>query len=103
MHHSHKLQEVQSNAASNVQENHKEKVEPQEQVECNDSCCPFCGFAYVVEEVFKNMVEAIEAADKKRGRGDGSVGMFSWLIVAALAGSPNVLLTNPLWVLVPHM
>ncbi|KAF3627652.1 Kinase superfamily protein isoform 1 [Capsicum annuum] len=58
---------------------------------------------YYFYQVFKNRVEAIEAVDKKRGRGDGSVRMFSWLVVAALAGSLNVLLTNPLWVFVTHM
>ncbi|KAF3645483.1 Peroxisomal nicotinamide adenine dinucleotide carrier [Capsicum annuum] len=58
------------------------------------------GVYYYFYQVFKNKVEAIEAADKKRGREDGSVRMFSWLVVAALAGSLNVLLANPLWVLV---
>ncbi|PHU26785.1 hypothetical protein BC332_05117 [Capsicum chinense] len=33
-----------------------------------------------LELVFKNKVEAITVADKKRGRGDGSAGMFSWLV-----------------------
>ncbi|KAM3339197.1 peroxisomal nicotinamide adenine dinucleotide carrier [Capsicum galapagoense] len=61
------------------------------------------GVYYYFYQVFKNRAEAIAAANKKRGRGDGSVGMFSWLVVAALAGSLNVLLTNPIWVLVTRM
>ncbi|PHT53055.1 Peroxisomal nicotinamide adenine dinucleotide carrier [Capsicum baccatum] len=32
---------------------------------------------YYFYQVFKNKVEAIEAADKKRGQEDGSVRMFS--------------------------
>lgn len=38
-----------------------------------------------------------------KGIGDGSVGMFSSLVVAALAGCMNVLLTNPIWVVVTRM
>ncbi|ONI05294.1 hypothetical protein PRUPE_5G000200 [Prunus persica] len=54
-------------------------------------------------QVFKNKAEAIAVARKAKGHGDGTVGMFSWLLVAALAGSLNVLLTNPIWVLVTRM
>ncbi|XP_027149227.1 peroxisomal nicotinamide adenine dinucleotide carrier-like isoform X2 [Coffea eugenioides] len=54
-------------------------------------------------QVFKNKAEAIAAKNMRKGQGDGSVGMFSWLVVAALAGSLNVLLTNPIWVLVTRM
>ncbi|KAF5956150.1 hypothetical protein HYC85_009006 [Camellia sinensis] len=54
-------------------------------------------------EVFKNKAEAIAIAHRNNGRGDGTVGMFSWLVVAAIAGSFNVLLTNPIWVLVTRM
>lgn len=61
------------------------------------------GVYYYFYQVFKNRAEAMAAANKKRGRGDGSVGMLSWLVVAALAGSVNVLLTNPIWVLVTRM
>lgn len=53
--------------------------------------------------MFKNKAEAAAVARKKRGVGDGTVGMFSWLVVAAIAGSLNVLLTNPIWVLVTRM
>ncbi|THU47040.1 hypothetical protein C4D60_Mb09t11300 [Musa balbisiana] len=54
-------------------------------------------------QVLKNEAEAAAAARKKKGLGDGTVGMFSWLVVAAIAGSLNVLLTNPIWVLVTRM
>ncbi|KAL8132004.1 hypothetical protein AgCh_007767 [Apium graveolens] len=61
------------------------------------------GIYYYFYQVFKNKAEAIAAANRIRGRGDGTVGMFSWLLVAASAGSLNVLLTNPIWVLVTRM
>ncbi|GLT35336.1 hypothetical protein SLA2020_098010 [Shorea laevis] len=61
------------------------------------------GIYYYFYQVFKNKAEAIAAARKDRGYGDGTVGMFSWLIVAAIAGSLNVLLTSPIWVLVTRM
>ncbi|OAY85443.1 Peroxisomal nicotinamide adenine dinucleotide carrier [Ananas comosus] len=54
-------------------------------------------------QLLKNKVEAAALARKKKGHGDGTLGMFSWLIVAAIAGSVNVLLTNPIWVLVTRM
>ncbi|KAM3017541.1 hypothetical protein FF2_001423 [Malus domestica] len=37
------------------------------------------------------------------GVGDGSVGMLSSLLVAALSGCVNVLFTNPIWVVVTRM
>ncbi|XP_073014997.1 peroxisomal nicotinamide adenine dinucleotide carrier-like isoform X2 [Primulina eburnea] len=61
------------------------------------------GVYYSFYQYFKNKAEAIAAENKRKGRGDGSPGMLSWLIVAALAGSLNVLLTNPIWVLVTRM
>ncbi|PIN15076.1 putative mitochondrial carrier protein [Handroanthus impetiginosus] len=61
------------------------------------------GIYYSFYQAFKNKAEAIAAAKKRKGQGDGSPGMLSWLIVAALAGSLNVLLTNPIWVLVTRM
>ncbi|KAM6543448.1 hypothetical protein CsatB_007895 [Cannabis sativa] len=61
------------------------------------------GIYYYFYQVFKNKAESIANSRKNKGRGDGSVGMFSWLIVAALAGSLNVLFTNPIWVLVTRM
>lgn len=61
------------------------------------------GIYYYFYQVFKNKAEAIAAANKKKGRGDGTVGMLSWLVVAALAGALNVLFTNPIWVLVTRM
>lgn len=44
------------------------------------------GIYYYFYQVFKNRAEAIAAARKRKGLGDGSVGMFSWLVVAAVAG-----------------
>ncbi|XP_062101680.1 peroxisomal nicotinamide adenine dinucleotide carrier-like [Humulus lupulus] len=61
------------------------------------------GIYYYFYQVFKNKAESIANSRKNKGRGDGSVGMFSWLVVAALAGSLNVLFTNPIWVLVTRM
>ncbi|GMH06709.1 hypothetical protein Nepgr_008549 [Nepenthes gracilis] len=61
------------------------------------------GVYYYFYQVFKNKAESIAAARKDRGHGDGNVGMVSWLVVAAIAGSLNVLLTNPIWVLVTRM
>ncbi|XP_021296909.1 peroxisomal nicotinamide adenine dinucleotide carrier-like isoform X2 [Herrania umbratica] len=61
------------------------------------------GIYYYFYQLFKNKAEVIARARKQNGRGDGTVGMFSWLLVAALAGSLNVLLTNPIWVLVTRM
>jgi adenine nucleotide transporter 17 len=61
------------------------------------------GIYYYFYQVFKNRAESIAAKRRSRGQGDGTVGVFSWLIVAALAGALNVLLTNPIWVLVTRM
>ncbi|KAK9048606.1 hypothetical protein SSX86_032430 [Deinandra increscens subsp. villosa] len=61
------------------------------------------GIYYYFYQVFKNKAEAIAASNKRNGRGDGTVGILSWLIVAALAGSLNVLFTIPIWVLVTRM
>ncbi|XP_073012361.1 peroxisomal nicotinamide adenine dinucleotide carrier-like [Typha latifolia] len=61
------------------------------------------GIYYYFYQVLKNKVEAAAVARKKKGLGDGTVGMLSWLVVAAIAGSVNVLLTNPIWVLVTRM
>ncbi|KAL8143437.1 hypothetical protein V2J09_016469 [Rumex salicifolius] len=58
---------------------------------------------YYFYQVFKNKAESIAAVRKRKGLGDGHVSMISWLAVAAMAGSLNVLLTNPFWVLVTRM
>ncbi|KAL1540915.1 hypothetical protein AAHA92_25198 [Salvia divinorum] len=54
-------------------------------------------------QAFKNKAVALALANKRKGRGDGTPGILSWLLVAALAGSLNVLFTNPIWVLVTRM
>ncbi|GJN30760.1 hypothetical protein PR202_gb19096 [Eleusine coracana subsp. coracana] len=61
------------------------------------------GIYYYFYQILKNRVEDLAAARGKKGLGDGTVGMFSWLGIAAVAGSINVLLTNPIWVLVTRM
>ncbi|KAL3650237.1 hypothetical protein CASFOL_006640 [Castilleja foliolosa] len=50
-----------------------------------------------------NKAELTAYERKKKGFGDGSVGMLSSLMVAALSGCVNVLLTNPIWVVVTRM
>ncbi|KAL6554679.1 hypothetical protein OROHE_007418 [Orobanche hederae] len=47
--------------------------------------------------------EATALERKRKGLGDGTVGIFSSLVVAALSGCVNVLLTNPIWVVVTRM
>ncbi|TVU47858.1 hypothetical protein EJB05_07472 [Eragrostis curvula] len=61
------------------------------------------GIYYYFYQLLKNRVEELEVARCKKGLGDGTVGMLSWLGIAAVAGSINVLLTNPIWVLVTRM
>uniref|UniRef100_A0A0E0M360 Peroxisomal membrane protein n=1 Tax=Oryza punctata TaxID=4537 RepID=A0A0E0M360_ORYPU len=61
------------------------------------------GIYYYFYQILKNKVEDLAVARGKKGLGDGTVGMFSWLGIAAVAGSINVLLTNPIWVLVTRM
>ncbi|CAL4921577.1 unnamed protein product [Urochloa decumbens] len=61
------------------------------------------GIYYYFYQILKNKVEDIAVARGKKGLGDGTVGMLSWLGIAAVAGSINVLLTSPIWVLVTRM
>ncbi|XP_022765040.1 peroxisomal nicotinamide adenine dinucleotide carrier-like [Durio zibethinus] len=61
------------------------------------------GVYYYFYQIFRNKVETTALERHKKGIGDGSVGMLSSLIVAALAGCVNVLLTNPIWVVVTRM
>ncbi|EPS66116.1 hypothetical protein M569_08659, partial [Genlisea aurea] len=61
------------------------------------------GVYYYFYQIFRNKAEAAALKQKKRGIGDGSVGMLSSLVVASLAGCVNVLLTNPIWVVVTRM
>lgn len=61
------------------------------------------GVYYYFYQIFRNNAEVAALERKKRGIGDGSVGMLSSLVVAALAGCVNVLLTNPIWVIVTRM
>lgn len=61
------------------------------------------GVYYYFYQIFRNKAEAIALDRRKRQLGDGSVGMFSSLVVAAMSGFTNVLLTNPIWVVVIRM
>lgn len=61
------------------------------------------GVYYYFYQIFRTRAEAAALNRWKNGIGDGSVGMFSSLIVAAMAGCVNVLLTNPIWVVVTRM
>lgn len=49
-------------------------------------CDDIQGIYYYFYQLLKNKAESIAAARKKKGLGDGTVGMFSWLVVAAIAG-----------------
>ncbi|KAF5453641.1 hypothetical protein F2P56_028532 [Juglans regia] len=61
------------------------------------------GVYYYFYQIFRNKAEAASLEHMKKGIGDGSVGMFSSLVVAALSGCVNVLMTNPIWVVVTRM
>ncbi len=61
------------------------------------------GVYYFFYHTFKNEAEIRAQRNKKLGRGDGSVSMLTSLLIAALAGCANVLLTNPIWVVVTRM
>uniref|UniRef100_M1CLB7 36kDa-peroxisomal membrane protein (PMP36) n=1 Tax=Solanum tuberosum TaxID=4113 RepID=M1CLB7_SOLTU len=61
------------------------------------------GVYYYFYQILRNRAETDALVRKKNGIGDGSVGMFSSLLVAALSGCVNVLLTNPIWVVVTRM
>ncbi|GKU92076.1 hypothetical protein SLEP1_g5851 [Rubroshorea leprosula] len=47
------------------------------------------GVYYSFYQMFRNKAEATALERKRRGIGDGSVGMFSSLVVAAMAGCVN--------------
>lgn len=61
------------------------------------------GVYYYFYQIFRTKAEITALERRKRGLGDGTVGMFSSLMVAALSGCVNVLLTNPIWVVVTRM
>lgn len=61
------------------------------------------GVYYYFYQLLKNEAEARVARSKKLGNADAAVGMLTSLIVASLAGCANVLLTNPIWVIVTRM
>ncbi|XP_078427413.1 mitochondrial substrate carrier family protein [Wolffia australiana] len=61
------------------------------------------GVYYYFYQVFRSRAEKTALSNFKRGVGDGSIGMFQALVSAALSGCMNVLLTNPIWVVVTRM
>ncbi|KAF9598820.1 hypothetical protein IFM89_031488 [Coptis chinensis] len=61
------------------------------------------GVYYYFYQIFRDKAEATARYRLKKGTGDGTVGMFSSLVVAAISGCVNVLLTNPIWVVVTRM
>ncbi|OIW16178.1 hypothetical protein TanjilG_18893 [Lupinus angustifolius] len=61
------------------------------------------GVYYYFYQIFRHKAEVAALQQKMLGVGDGSVGMLSSLIVAALSGCVNVLLTNPIWLVVTRM
>uniref|UniRef100_A0A0D9VS97 Peroxisomal membrane protein n=1 Tax=Leersia perrieri TaxID=77586 RepID=A0A0D9VS97_9ORYZ len=61
------------------------------------------GVYYYFYQIFRSRAEAAALQRSRKGVGDGSVGMLQSLTVAALSGCVNVLLTNPIWVIVTRM
>ncbi|CAN6471412.1 unnamed protein product [Victoria cruziana] len=61
------------------------------------------GVYYYFYQIFWTKAEAAAINRFHKGSGDGTVGIFSSLVVAALSGCLNVLLTNPIWVVVTRM
>jgi adenine nucleotide transporter 17 len=61
------------------------------------------GVYYFFYQIFRNRAEVKALERARRGLGDGSIGMLQSLTVAALSGCVNVLLTNPIWVVVMRM
>ncbi|KQK22432.1 peroxisomal nicotinamide adenine dinucleotide carrier [Brachypodium distachyon] len=61
------------------------------------------GVYYYFYQIFRSRAEAAALRRSIGGFGDGSVGMLQSLTVAALSGCVNVLLTNPIWVVVTRM
>ncbi|WCJ19789.1 Mitochondrial substrate carrier family protein [Euphorbia peplus] len=61
------------------------------------------GVYYYFYQIFRDKAEGIALERMKNGFGDGSVGMLSSLLVAAMSGCVNVLMTNPIWVVVTRM
>ncbi|MQL90165.1 hypothetical protein Taro_022753 [Colocasia esculenta] len=61
------------------------------------------GVYYYFYQIFRSRAENAALDRWKRGLGDGSVGIFQSLVAAALSGCMNVLMTNPIWVVVTRM
>ncbi|KAG0558065.1 hypothetical protein KC19_10G002000 [Ceratodon purpureus] len=61
------------------------------------------GAYYYFYQLLRNEAEARAQKSKKLGYADASVGMLTSLVIATVAGCANVLLTNPIWVIVTRM
>lgn len=61
------------------------------------------GVYYYFYQIFRSRAEAAALERWNKGIGDGSVGMLQSLSIAALSGCVNVLMTNPIWVIVTRM
>lgn len=61
------------------------------------------GVYYYFYQIFRDRAELASLARQRKGIGDGSLGMLQSLVVASLAGSVNVILTTPIWVIVTRM
>nr|XP_029143381.1 peroxisomal nicotinamide adenine dinucleotide carrier isoform X1 [Arachis hypogaea] len=67
------------------------------------SPCVAAFLSSILPQLCRNKAEVAALEQKRLGIGDGSVGMFSLLIVAIFSVCVNVLLTNPIWVVVMRM
>lgn len=61
------------------------------------------GVYYYFYQIFRSRAEKSALSKLERGVGDGSIGVLQSLVAAALSGCMNVLLTNPIWVVVTRM
>lgn len=61
------------------------------------------GVYYYFYQIFRSEAETRARRSKMRNGEDGSVGILTSLFVAALSGCANVLITNPIWVIVTRM
>ncbi|KAI4384525.1 hypothetical protein MLD38_002667 [Melastoma candidum] len=61
------------------------------------------GVYYYFYQIFRKKAEVSAVEQRKKGIGNGTVGMLASLWVAALSGCINVLITTPIWVVVTRM
>ncbi|KAI4382789.1 hypothetical protein MLD38_008704 [Melastoma candidum] len=61
------------------------------------------GVYYYFYQIFRKKAELSAVEQRRKGIGNGTVGMLASLWVAALSGCINVLITTPIWVVVTRM